>query len=88
VQPALRGDHLGPALDVGPLVLVGRTLKQLEPRPRWELTLIAIKRRLSPGEPRVTTVAPPADQLIREGDVLALLGANDRIGQLDKLLAR
>lgn len=52
---------------------------RLELQPRWGLTLIAIKRRLSPGA---------ADQLSREGDVLALLGANDLIGQLDKLLER
>jgi trk system potassium uptake protein TrkA len=69
-----------------PPPFIGRTLKQLELRPRWGLTLIAIKRRPSPAEPLVTTVAPLADELIREGDVLALLGANDRIGQLDRLM--
>jgi len=69
-----------------PPPFIGRTLKQLELRPRWGLTLIAIKRRPSPGEPQVTTVAPLADELIREGDVLALLGANDRVSQLDKLI--
>jgi len=36
----------------------------------------------------VITVAPPADEVIHEGDVLALLGANDRFGQLDRLLER
>jgi len=69
-----------------PPAFIGRTLKQLELRPRWGLTLIAIKRRPSPGQPPVTTVAPLADELIREGDVLALLGANDRVSQLDKLI--
>jgi trk system potassium uptake protein TrkA len=69
-----------------PPQFVGRTLRQLELRPRWGLTLIAIKRHATPGEPRVTRVAPPADETIREGDVLALLGSNDRVGQLDRLL--
>jgi trk system potassium uptake protein TrkA len=69
-----------------PRQFVGRTLKQLELRPRWGLTLIAIKRRAGPGEAQVTNVAPPADEVIQAGDVLALLGDNGRVAQLDKFL--
>lgn len=69
-----------------PRQFVGRTLKQLELRPRWGLTLIAIKRRPSPDEPQVTNVAPPADEVIQADDVLALLGDNERVAQLDKFL--
>jgi trk system potassium uptake protein len=71
-----------------PPAFVGRTLKQLELRPRLGLTLIAVKRRGADGTTVVTNVAPAADEIIREGDVLALLGNNDRLNQLDELLGR
>ncbi len=67
---------------------VGRTLKQLELRPRLGLTLIAIKRKGDAAGGIVTNIAPAADEIIREGDVLALLGSNERLNQLDQLLAR
>jgi trk system potassium uptake protein TrkA len=69
-----------------PEAFVGRTLKQLELRPRLGLTLIAIKRRAEGGASVVTNIAPSADETIRRGDVLALLGSNDRLNQLDQLL--
>ena len=71
-----------------PAAFVGRTLKQLELRPRLGLTLIAIKRQGDAGGRIVTNIAPAADEAIREGDVLALLGSNERLNQLDQLLAR
>ena len=66
---------------------VNHTLKQLELRPRYGLTLIAIKRRASPGAAVVTNIAPSADETILPGDVLAVLGSNERIAQLEALLA-
>ena len=69
-----------------PEAFVGRTLKQLELRPRFGLTLIAIKRRTD-GAAVITNIAPAADETIRSGDVLALLGSNERLNQLDQLLA-
>lgn len=67
---------------------VGRTLKQLELRPRFGLTLIAIKRRSDESKAVVTNISPTADETIRQGDVLALLGSNDRLSQLDRVLAQ
>lgn len=69
-----------------PQTFVGRTLKQLELRPRLGLTLIAIKRQGDGGAGVVTNIAPAADETIRSGDVLALLGSNERLNQLDQLL--
>lgn len=69
-----------------PEAFVGRTLRQLELRPRYGLTLIAVKRRPTPGAMEVTNVAPAADELIRTGDVLALLGSNERLSQLESIL--
>src|SRR5688572_5539192 len=71
-----------------PGAFVGRTLKQLELRPRLGLTLIAIKRKSDESDAVVTNIAPAADETIRGGDILALLGSNERLNQLDQLLAR
>ena len=71
-----------------PDAFVGRTLEQLELRPRLGLTLIAIKRRSDDSSAVVTNIAPAADETIRTGDILALLGSNERLNQLDQLLAR
>lgn len=69
-----------------PSPFVGRTLKQLELRPRYGLTLIAIKRPAEGGGPVVTNISPSADEVIQEGDVLALLGSTDRLNRLQTLL--
>lgn len=68
-----------------PREFVGKTLKQLELRPRYGLTLIALKRPAETGGGLVTNIAPTADDVIRAGDVLALLGNNTRLAQLEKL---
>ena len=70
-----------------PDAFIGRTLKQLELRPRLGLTLIAIKRQSDDTGAVVTNIAPAADETIRPGDILALLGSNERLTQLDRLLA-
>ena len=69
-----------------PRAFVGKTLKQLELRPRFGLTLIAIKRHSGPGGVEKTTVAPSADEMIEEGDVVALIGATEKFNDLSKLL--
>ena len=71
-----------------PDAFVGRTLKQLELRPRLGLTLIAIKRQTTDPGTVVTNIAPAADETIRKADILALLGSNERLNQLDQLLGR
>ncbi len=67
---------------------VGKSIRQLELRPRLGLTLIAIKRNSRTGDGEFTNIAPTADDRIESGDVLALLGSNERLGQLDKLLRK
>jgi trk system potassium uptake protein TrkA len=71
-----------------PEPFVGRTLKQLELRPRFGLTLIAIKRRSDDSNAIVTNIAPSADEKIRQGDVLALLGGNEQLNKLDQIFRR
>jgi trk system potassium uptake protein TrkA len=67
---------------------VNRTLRELALRPRFGLTLIAIKRRSATGDGEITNVAPSADDRILEGDMLALLGDNDRLAHLEQLIGR
>ncbi len=69
-----------------PKEFVGQSLKQLELRPRYGLTLIAVKRKPDNGGGEVTNIAPLADEVIEAGDVLSLLGANERLAQLSALL--
>ena len=71
-----------------PTAFVGRTLKELELRPRFGLTLVAIKRRGDAAGAVITNIAPAADETIREGDVLSLLGSNEHLSRLEQLLAR
>jgi len=69
-----------------PRAFVGRTLRELALRTSYGLTLIAIKRGGRPGQGDVTIVAPLADDRIEVGDVLSLLGSNERLSKLDGLL--
>ena len=69
-----------------PEEFAGKSLKELQLRNRYGLTLIAIKRKPGGGDREVTNVAPNADDRILAGDILALLGANERLAQLDRLL--
>ena len=69
-----------------PDAFVGKNLKQLELRPRFGLTLIAIKRRENDTE--VTNIAPGAEEVIKAGDVLALLGTTTDLKRLDATLKR
>jgi trk system potassium uptake protein TrkA len=70
-----------------PVEFVGRTLRDLQLRPRLGLTLIAIRRREETGG-EVTNIGPSGDDEIHAGDVLALLGPNDRLSNLENLIAR
>jgi trk system potassium uptake protein TrkA len=71
-----------------PAEFVGRTLRDLALRQRFGLQLIAIKRRQPTGDGETTNVAPSGDDLIEAGDVLSLLGDNDRLSHLDRLFGR
>jgi trk system potassium uptake protein TrkA len=69
-----------------PEAFVGRSLKDLQLRNRYGLMLIAIKRKKPAGDAEITNVAPSADDVILAGDVLSMLGSNDRLALLDQLL--
>jgi trk system potassium uptake protein TrkA len=61
----------------------GKTLSELALRKRFGVTLIAIRRRNGDGTAETTLISPPADERVAAGDVLAVLGACDRIAEFD-----
>jgi trk system potassium uptake protein TrkA len=70
-----------------PPEFVGRTLRDLQLRPRLGLTLIAIRRRNESGG-ETTNIGPSGDDEIHAGDVLALLGPNARLSNLETLIGK
>ncbi len=68
-----------------PKSFVGKTLRELELRPRFGLTLIAIQRGADDDDGQQTKVSPSADERLRDKDVLALLGDHHHLSRLDRL---
>jgi trk system potassium uptake protein TrkA len=69
-----------------PADFVGRSLKDIGLRARFGLTTIAIKTPVAGGGKPRTNIAPGPDDVVQAGDVLSLLGNNERLGQLDRML--
>lgn len=69
-----------------PAEFFGKTLRDIGLRARFGLTTIAIKRTSKAGQGDITTVSPGPDDVVQPGDTLALLGSNERLGQLEKML--
>jgi trk system potassium uptake protein TrkA len=69
-----------------PQAFIGRTARDVDLRSRYGLTLIALKRRVPGTDRDATRVVPGADDRIEAGDVLVLLGTNERLARLDGLL--
>jgi len=69
-----------------PAAFAGKTLREINLRAKYGLTLIAIKRDNHAGG-IATNVAPTADETIQAGDTLAVVGSNERLSELEKLIA-
>ena len=71
-----------------PQRFAGRSLREIELRARYGLTLIAIKRRANADEEATTNVAPDPDERIRPDDTLALVGSNDHLAKFEQAIAK
>lgn len=71
-----------------PAEFVGKTLRDIGLRARFGLTTIAIRHATRQSEAEASNIAPGPDDIIQAGDVLALLGSNERLGQLDRMLKK
>ncbi len=69
-----------------PAEFVGKTLREIGLRSRFGLTTIAIKHASAGSDGQKTNIAPGPDDVVRQGDVLSLLGSNERLGQLDQMM--
>jgi trk system potassium uptake protein TrkA len=67
-----------------PEMFVGKSLRSIDLRAKHGLTLIAVKRVVD-GK-TTTNVSPPADEEIRSGDTLALVGDNKSLIALERLV--
>lgn len=71
-------------IEVGvPAPFVDHTLRSIELRARHGLTLVALKRKVDGVEK--TLVAPPADEVLRAGDILTLLGSNEKLALIERI---
>jgi trk system potassium uptake protein TrkA len=71
-----------------PAEFVGKTLREIGLRARFGLTTIAIKHASGAGSAAPANIAPGPDDIIQAGDVLSLLGNNERLGQLETMMQR
>jgi trk system potassium uptake protein len=71
-----------------PPEFVGKTLREIALRARFGLTTIAIKHAADGGTAAPANIAPGPDDIIRSGDVLSLLGNNEKLGQLESMMRR
>ena len=71
-----------------PAEFVGKSLREIGLRSRFGLTTIAIKHVSPSGAPASTNIAPGPDDVVQQGDVLSLLGSNEKLAQLDRMLQR
>ena len=71
-----------------PAEFFGKTLRDIGLRSRFGLTTIAIKRVTAGGSSEFTNVAPGPDDVVEAGDVLALLGSNEKLAQIDRLFKK
>lgn len=71
-----------------PQEFVGKTLRDIGLRSRFGLTTIAIRHVTRAGEPASSNIAPGPDDVVQGGDILALLGSNERLGQLDRMFKK
>lgn len=69
-----------------PAEFFGKTLRDIGLRARFGLTTIAIKRAATTEAGPLTIVSPGPDDVVQTGDVLALLGSNERLGRLEQML--
>lgn len=67
-----------------PPLFVGQSLRAINLRAQHGLTLIAIKRVV--GGVTTTNVSPSPDEAIQQGDTLALVGSNQQLIALEKLV--
>jgi trk system potassium uptake protein TrkA len=79
------GEENGVVQLLAPRGFVGKTLNDLKLRTRYQVNLVAIRRKVGEeaGPVREQTITvPPAEDTVREGDVLILVGRHEDLERL------
>ena len=79
---ALSTDHSLVEVTV-PAPFVGQTIRGTDLRAKHGLTLVAVKRKVD-GEEQ-TLISPPPDLVLLDGDIVALLGSNERLAKIETI---
>ena len=66
-----------------PASFVGRTMAELDIRKRFATTVLLVKRR-SGATQEVVSLVPDAKFVLREGDVMLVLGSSDDLQRLER----
>ncbi len=77
--------HLSPEYSIvemePPKSFIGKSLKELDLRKRYQIQVVAIKELV----PDKTIIVPPADFVIKDSDILVVLGKDEDIEKVQKL---
>jgi trk system potassium uptake protein TrkA len=73
---------------IAPKEFIGKNLREIDVRAKFGVNVIALKRRIpsasKQGEEEIVNVSPKAEDIIKKGDILIVLGSNEYIDQLKK----
>lgn len=70
---------------VSPLEFIGKTISELDVRAKHGLNIIAVrKKEVSSKGLSDLNIAPKADYVVKEGDILVILGSNENLEQFKK----
>ncbi|NQU95672.1 MAG: TrkA family potassium uptake protein [Candidatus Omnitrophica bacterium] len=73
---------------VTPKDFIGKSLREIDVRARFGVNVIAVKRKIpsasKKSEEEIVNVSPKAEDTIKKGDILVVLGPNENIEKLKK----
>ena len=73
---------------ITPSEFIGKNLREINVRAKFGVNVIAVKRRIPSAskkeEEEIVNVAPKAEDVIKKGDILVVLGSNENIEKLKK----
>ncbi len=73
---------------IAPKDFIGKSLREIDVRARFGVTVIAVKRKIPAAskkeEEDIVNVAPKAEDIVKKGDILVVLGENENIEKIKK----
>jgi len=73
---------------ISPKEFIGKSLREIDVRVKYGVNVIAVKRKIpsasKKGEEEIVNVTPKAEDIIKKGDILVVLGSNECIDKIKK----